>query len=187
MRPAREPRVAVAGATGAVGNQLVDLIAARGFSHRELKLFATDSEAERTIAVIGEECLTEPLTSPADLAGFDLAFLALPAARAAEIIAARPGPMLIDLSAAGRSVPGAAMTAPGLTPRAVIDQLRGTMVFAVPHPAAHALAACIDALGAHGGFRRGNRDAWCKRRRQGYAGGYGGSDGQPPKRTARSR
>ena len=44
------------------------------------------------------------------------------------------------------------MTAPGLTPRAVIDQLRGTMVFAVPHPAAHALAACIDALGAHGGF-----------------------------------
>jgi len=36
MSASPEPRVAVVGATGAVGNQLIELIAARGFQLSEL-------------------------------------------------------------------------------------------------------------------------------------------------------
>ena len=124
MSIAREPRVAVVGATGAVGNQLIELIAARGFPLSELKLFATEAGATQTVDAAGEQRLVDALESPADFRGFDIAFLAIPAPRAAEIIAARPGPLLIDLSAASRPPSDVPMVAPGLTSREAIAQLR---------------------------------------------------------------
>jgi len=152
MSISREPRVAVVGATGAVGNQLIELIAARGFQLSELKLFASEAGATQTVDAAGEERLVDALESPADLRDFDIAFLAIPAARAGEIIAARPGPILIDLSAANRPPSDVPMVAPGLTAREAIAKLRKAMVFATPHPVAHVLATCLKALGAHGGF-----------------------------------
>jgi len=152
MSISREPRVAVVGATGAVGNQLIELIAARGFQLSELKLFATEAGATQTVDAAGEERLVDALESPADLREFDIAFLAIPAARAGEIVAARPGPILIDLSAANRSPSDVPMVAPGLTSRQAIAQLRKAMVFATPHPVAHVLATCLKALATHGGF-----------------------------------
>jgi aspartate-semialdehyde dehydrogenase len=152
MSISREPKVAVVGATGSVGNQLIELIAARGFQLSELKLFATEAGAMQTVDAAGEERLVEALESPAELRGFDIAFLAVPAPRAAEIVAARPGPILIDLSAANRSPSDAPMVAPGLTSREAIAQLRNAMVFATPHPVAHVLATCLKALDARAGF-----------------------------------
>ncbi len=152
MSTPREPRVAVVGATGAVGNQLIELIAARGFQLSELKLFATEAGAMQTVDAAGEERLVDALGSPADLRDFDLAFLAIPAPRAAEIVAAIPGPILIDLSAANRPPSGVPMVAPGLTPREAIAKLRNSKLFAIPHPAAHVLGTCLKALGAHDGF-----------------------------------
>ncbi|MGH7814261.1 MAG: hypothetical protein ACREQI_09700 [Candidatus Binataceae bacterium] len=153
MRPADELRVAVVGATGAVGTQLVELIAARGFPHRELKLFAGETGTAAALEAGGESRLVETLSAPGDLSDFDIAFLALPAPRAAEIVSARPGPILIDLSAANR-VPDSKVPifAPGLTPNAEIELLRTATVVAPPHPAAHAIAACLKALDAHDGF-----------------------------------
>jgi aspartate-semialdehyde dehydrogenase len=152
MSTTREPRVAVVGATGAVGNQLIELIAARGFQLSELKLFATEAGAMQTVDAAGEERLVDALESPAGLRGFDIAFLAIPAPRADEIVAAQPGPVLIDLSAANRPPIDVPMVAPGLTSRESFAQLRKAKVFATPHPAAHVLATCLKALGAHTGF-----------------------------------
>lgn len=152
MSIAREPRVAVVGATGAVGNQLIELIAARGFQLSELKLFATESGAMQTLDAAGEERLVEALESPDGLREFDLAFLAIPAPRAAEIVAARPGPRLIDLSGAGQAHPNVPMVAPGLTSREALARLRDAMVFTTPHPMAHVLATCLKALGPTTGF-----------------------------------
>jgi aspartate-semialdehyde dehydrogenase len=152
MSNTREPRVAVVGATGAVGNQLIELIAARGFQLSDLKLFTTESGAMQTVDAGGEERLVDALESPADLRDFDIAFLAIPAPRAAEIIAAQPGPILIDLSAANHPPSDAPMVAPGLTPRPAFAQLRNSKLFAIPHPAAHVLATCLKALGNRGGF-----------------------------------
>ena len=152
MSTTREPRVAVVGATGAVGNQLIELIAARGFQLSELKLFATEAGAMQTVDAAGEERLVDALESPADLRDFNIAFLATPAPRAAEIVAAQPGPILIDLSAANRPHSDVPMVAPGLTSRETFAQLRNAKLFAVPHPAAHVLATCLKALGIHTGF-----------------------------------
>jgi aspartate-semialdehyde dehydrogenase len=152
MSNTREPKVAVVGATGAVGNQLIELIAARGFQLSELKLFTTEAGAMQTVDAGGEERLVDALENPAELRDFDIAFLAIPAPRAAEIIAAQPGPILIDLSAANRPPSDVPMVAPGLTSREAFAQLRNTKVFAIPHPAAHVLATCLTALGTRAGF-----------------------------------
>ncbi|MGB8683309.1 MAG: hypothetical protein WCD12_10530 [Candidatus Binatus sp.] len=152
MSTTREPRVAVVGATGAVGNQLIELIAARGFQLSELKLFATEAGAMQTVDAAGEERLVDALENPGDLRDFDIAFLAIPAPRAAEIIAAQPGPILLDLSAANRPPTDVPMVAPGLTSRESFAQLRKAKIFATPHPAAHVLATCLKALGANSGF-----------------------------------
>jgi aspartate-semialdehyde dehydrogenase len=148
----RDPRVAVVGATGAVGNQLIELIAARGFQLSDLKLFTTEAGAMQTVDAGGEERLVDALESPADLRDFDIAFLAIPGPRAAEIVAAQPGPILIDLSAANRPPSDVPMVAPGLTSREALAHLRNARVFAIPHPAAHVLATCLKALGGYGGF-----------------------------------
>ncbi|HUA32383.1 MAG TPA: hypothetical protein VMA09_02165 [Candidatus Binataceae bacterium] len=148
MAENRDPSVAIVGATGIVGNQLIELIGARGIALGELKLFATESGAAGTVSGVGEESLVEVLTSPEDLRGFDIVFLALPAPRAAEIVAANPGPKLIDLSAATQQPSEVALFAPGLTPRAQIEARRSETVFAVPHPVAHTLAICLSAVGS---------------------------------------
>jgi aspartate-semialdehyde dehydrogenase len=152
MNISREPRVAIVGATGAVGNQLIELIAARGFQLSDLKLFATEAGAMQTLDAGGEERLVDALESPDALRDFDLAFLAIPHHRAAEIVAAQPGPRLIDLSRASEPPGNVPMVAPGLTSREALEKLRTAMVFTTPHPVAHVLATCLKALGPPTGF-----------------------------------
>lgn len=152
MSPTREPRVAVVGATGAVGNQLVELLETRAFPKGELRLFAMATDTASTIEIEDTEFEVEEFADPQDLHGFDVAFLAVPERTANEIIAARPGPLLIDLSGAIRMPSGQPMVTPGITGRERIDELRGRMVFETPHPAAHALATILRALGIEGGF-----------------------------------
>jgi aspartate-semialdehyde dehydrogenase len=148
----REPKVAVVGATGAVGNQLVELLETRAFSKGDLTLFASPSGASSTIEIEEDEFDIEELESPESLRPFSLAFLALPSERAAEIISARPGPLLIDLSGASRLPSGQPLVSPGITSRDRLGELRGQMVFEVPHPAAHALAVIFGALEVRSGF-----------------------------------
>lgn len=145
-------RVAVVGATGAVGSQLVELLCERGFPFSELRLFASPESAEPPLEFNDQRYPVEPLRDPADLTGFDVAFLAVPPSAASEIIHARPGPLLIDLSAAGRMPSGVPMAAPALTPRQRMLDLSGQMVLATPHPAAEAIAGVIKALGVESSF-----------------------------------
>lgn len=152
MAIGREPKVAVVGATGAVGNQLVELLETRAFPKGELRLFATASGASTTIEIEGAEYEVEAFDAADDLRSFDLAFLAVPERAAADIVAARPGPLLIDLSGATRTPSNQPMVSPGLTSRERLNDLRGKMVFETPHPAAHALATIVRALGIDSGF-----------------------------------
>ena len=152
MPPAREPRVAVVGATGAVGNQLVELLETRAFPKGELRLFAMASDGAATIEIEDAEFEVEEFGDPVELRGFDVAFLAVPQQAAADIIATRPGPLLIDLSGAMRAPSGQPLIAPGITSRERLNELRGRMVFETPHPAAHAMATILRALGIQNGF-----------------------------------
>jgi aspartate-semialdehyde dehydrogenase len=150
--PSRELRIAVVGATGAVGEQIVELIDARALPCAELALFATERGATQTIEALGEALIVAEFHDPSELSRFDLAFLAVAPSWAADIARARPGPLLVDLSAALRApaeVPATSLVAPGFTPAHRIGEFAAdNMVIAIPHPAAHALATVIDAAGA---------------------------------------
>ncbi|MGH7950053.1 MAG: hypothetical protein ACREQF_12560 [Candidatus Binataceae bacterium] len=149
----RELRVAVVGATGAVGGQLLELILSRSFPTSELRPFASDAGEAATVDIGDEHHVVHRLESPAQLTRFDIAFLAVPERIAQEIIAARPGPILIDLSGATRApAPAMPLVAPGLTSRARLSELRSQRVFATPHPAAHTIATCLQALEIDSGF-----------------------------------
>ena len=59
------------GATGAVGNQLVELLETRAFPKGELRLFAKASDTSSTIEIEEAEFEVEELGDPADLHDFE--------------------------------------------------------------------------------------------------------------------
>lgn len=149
----RELTVAVVGATGAVGSQIVELLDARALPCAELALFASERGAAQTVDAMGKARPVAELDNPAALARFDLAFLAVAPSWAADIVRARPGPVLVDLSAASRAPsPSAPLVAPGFTPPARVAELAAqSKVLAIAHPAAHVLATIVSAAGAQNG------------------------------------
>jgi aspartate-semialdehyde dehydrogenase len=153
--PGRELRIAVVGATGAVGEQIVELIDARALPCAELALFASERGAAQTVEALGDALLVAEFHEPAELSRFDIAFLAVAPSWAADIVRARPGPLLVDLSAALRApadVPAIPFVAPGFTPPERIAEVAASnRVVAIPHPAAHALATIISAAGGQNG------------------------------------
>jgi aspartate-semialdehyde dehydrogenase len=148
----RQPRVAVVGATGTVGGQLVDLIGEREFPFAELKLFASEAGSSEPIESEGKRHPVARLNAPSELANFDIAFLALPEERALELIDEHPGPILIDLSAVARPPANTPVVAPGVISREQVRKLQANKVFAVPNPAAQVIATIIAATGASNGF-----------------------------------
>ena len=153
--PGRELRIAVVGATGAVGEQIVELIDARALPCAELALFASERGAAQTLEALGEALLVAEFHEPAELSRFDLVFLAVAPSWAADIVRARPGPLLVDVSAALRApseIPSIPLAAPAFTPLERIAEFAASSnVIAIPHPAAHALATIISAVGAQSG------------------------------------
>jgi aspartate-semialdehyde dehydrogenase len=128
------------------------LLAERGFLLSELKLFASERGAAETVGVGNHDRPVAEFNGPADLAGFDLAFLAISPGLASDIVRAHPGPLLIDLSAAGRIASNVLMAAPGFVSRERLSALKAGDVVAIPHPSAYALATIVKALDANAGF-----------------------------------
>jgi len=147
-------RIALVGARGTVGVQIAELLGQRDVTHAELKLFGAAGSADAEGVESGRETLAvEELEAITQLAPFDIAFLAIPAERAAAVVAARPGPLLIDLSAASRApLDTLALAAPGLTPREQITGMKKPGLIGVPHPAAQVIAAILKALEIGSGF-----------------------------------
>ena len=152
MASQNDLRLAVVGATGAIGRDLIELLGERGFSSAELKLFASEASAAASLEIAGADLAVDEFSSPLDLRGFDVAFLAVPAAIAFEIRQAEPGPILIDLSAANRlPTRGVPLVAPGHTSPKDIAEKKSGRIFEVPHPAAQAMASILQAAGVEAG------------------------------------
>jgi aspartate-semialdehyde dehydrogenase len=140
------------GAAGAVGLQLAELIGERNVLGANLTLFGSPDGSVSEVEVGGQPTPVTPLTSVEALKDFDFVFLALPADTAAGIVAANPGPTIIDLSAASRMPGSTPIVAPGLTPRERFRELRSSKLFAPPHPAAQTIANVLNALEVRSGF-----------------------------------
>ena len=98
-----DPVVAVLGATGAVGNVVLDVLAERNFPCRELIPLASSGSAGKSISFGGQEHIVQEAT-PESFAGIDLVFSAVDSSVSRELVphAVNAGAIVIDKTSAWR-------------------------------------------------------------------------------------
>ena len=133
QRIAAEPTVAVVGATGAVGEELLALLAERRFPVRNLRLFASARSAGRTLHALGRNVTVEPLV-PGCFDGTDIAFFSASGGVSKEWApqAVASGAWAIDKSSAFRMDRRSPLAIPEVNGE-VLDALQAPTIVAVPN------------------------------------------------------
>lgn len=110
-------RVAIVGATGAVGQEFAAVLAQRRFPAHSYRLLASQRSAGRTTDWLNGPATVEALT-PAAFDGVDLAFFSAGAAVSREFAphATRAGALVIDNSSAFRMDPAVPLVVPEVNP-----------------------------------------------------------------------
>ena len=112
-------RVAILGATGAVGQEFLNLIEERKFPFSELRLLASSRSAGKKIAFMGKEYTVEETTADS-FAGIDIALFAGGAAsKEFAPHAVKAGAVVIDNSSAFRMNPEVPLVVPEVNPEAI--------------------------------------------------------------------
>ena len=112
-------RVAILGATGAVGQEFLNLIEERKFPFSELRLLASSRSAGKKIAFMGKEYTVEETTADS-FAGIDIALFAGGAAsKEFAPYAVKAGAVVIDNSSAFRMDPKVPLVVPEVNPEAI--------------------------------------------------------------------
>ncbi len=95
--------VAVVGATGAVGQEMINILEERGFPVANLSLYASERSAGKKLGFQDKEILVKKLTTDS-FKGIDIALFSAGASRSLEFapIAAKAGAVVIDNSSAFR-------------------------------------------------------------------------------------
>jgi len=132
-RIASEPAVAVVGATGAVGEELLALLEERRFPARSVRVFASARSAGRTLHALGRDVTVEPLV-PGCFAGTDIAFFSASSGVSKEWApqAVASGAWAIDKSSAFRMDRRFPLAIPEVN-GAVLDALQAPTIVAVPN------------------------------------------------------
>ena len=109
---AAEPRIAVVGATGAVGEVALGLLAERGF--RDVRAFASERSAGKRVAFGDGDLLVEEATHDALAADLDVCFFSVGTAASRDLVpaAARGGAVCVDKSSAFRLADGVPLVVP---------------------------------------------------------------------------
>ena len=140
-------RVAIVGATGAVGGRLLELIDERALACAELRLYSSEDHVGEAIESGETVRRVEVLSDPSELSEFDVVFLAVQRADAEKLLDAISGPVVVDISAASLPPSRTPFVAPGFATREQVRDLSRLKLFHVPHPAALALSVIVNALG----------------------------------------
>lgn len=113
--------VAIAGATGAVGQELLQVLQKRRFPIRELTLLASAKSAGKTIR-FGEDSLTVKELKPDSFKGVDIALFSAGGGRSLEFAphAVEAGAVVIDNSSAYRMDPQVPLVVPEINPEAAL-------------------------------------------------------------------
>ncbi|MDT8445486.1 MAG: aspartate-semialdehyde dehydrogenase [bacterium] len=106
-------KVAIAGATGAVGADLIDLLERRNFPLSSLKLLASARSVGKKLTFKGQEITVEELTADS-FEGIDLAFFSAGGSRSEEFApaAVKAGAIVVDNSSAFRMDEGVPLVVP---------------------------------------------------------------------------
>jgi aspartate-semialdehyde dehydrogenase len=139
---AKLQRVAVVGATGTLGRELIDQLAERRFPIQELVPIASERSVGEDVEWLGHEL---PIVTEHTLAGLDLVFLCTPSAAAPEWLRAALTARVacIDCSGAGAAREEIPLLDPERAPSAAA---LASPVLSLPSPAALALARVVSAL-----------------------------------------
>ena len=116
----RKFKVAVAGATGAVGGAMLDVLARRNFPLAELRLLASERSVGKKLKFKGEEIAVQ-LLSKDSFEGIDVALFSAGGDRSLEFApaAAAAGAVVIDNSSAYRMDPEIPLVVPEVNPQAI--------------------------------------------------------------------
>ena len=112
--------VAIVGATGAVGQELVAVLERRGFPLTELRPLASPRSAGRTVSLGGRDW-TVKVAEPGAFEGIDIAFFSAGATRSRELVphARAAGALVVDNSSAFRMDEGVPLVVPEVNPDAL--------------------------------------------------------------------
>ncbi len=181
-------RVAIVGATGAVGQELLTVLQERSFPIAELKLLASARSEGKKITFCGEE-LTVTEAKPSSFKNVDIAFFAGgPVSKELVPEAVKEGAVAIDNSSAFRLDPDVPLVVPEVNPDDV-EKHRGiianpncsTTIFVVPlkplHDAARVKRAVVTTMQAVSGAGKEAIDELLLQTKQVLA----GEDVQQPK------
>ncbi|MFJ6750707.1 aspartate-semialdehyde dehydrogenase [Streptomyces sp. NPDC091266] len=107
------PRIALVGATGAVGTTLIQLIEERGFRYRDIRLVASARSAGRELTVDGRSCTVEALDT-FDFSAVDVAFFSAGGSVSTKWVpsAVAQGALVIDNTNAFRMDPDTPLVVP---------------------------------------------------------------------------
>ncbi len=139
-----DPRVAIVGATGAVGAVALTVLAERGFPMERLRLTASERSVGKRLAFAGSEIEVEA-TTPEIFAESDIAFISANDAVSREmaVVAREQGCVVIDDSGVWRMDPEVPLVVPEIN-AADVDAHRG--ILAIPNCSTTPLAMTLDAL-----------------------------------------
>ena len=149
MRP---QNIAVVGATGAVGVEILRVLERRNFPVASLKLLASKRSVGKTLEFKGKQHVVEELAADA-FKGMDIAFFSAGATRSREFIPAAKsaGAVVIDNSSAFRMDPNTPLVVPEVNPG---DLRRHKGVIANPNCTAAILAVAVWPIHQAVGIRR---------------------------------
>ncbi|MBC7529708.1 MAG: aspartate-semialdehyde dehydrogenase [Chthonomonadaceae bacterium] len=110
-------RVAIAGATGAVGTEFLSLLASREFPLESLRLLASERSVGRSLVFRGRAYPVD-LLEPDAFEGIDIAFFSAGGTRTKEFApdAVRAGALVVDNSSAYRMDPNVPLVIPEVNP-----------------------------------------------------------------------
>ena len=117
--------VAVAGATGAVGEVMMQVLAERKFPVRRIKLLASERSVGKTLTFRGEAVKVEQLTTDS-FQGVDIALFSAGASRSKEFAPAawKAGAVVVDNSSAFRMDPEVPLVVPEINAHAIAQYVK---------------------------------------------------------------
>jgi len=122
MSENKKYNVAIAGATGAVGGAMLDVLKRRDFPINELRLLASERSVGKKINFKGEEIAVQLLSEDA-FEGIDIALFSAGATRSLDFApaAAKAGALVVDNSSAYRMDPEIPLVVPEVNPQAIAE------------------------------------------------------------------
>jgi aspartate-semialdehyde dehydrogenase len=151
----RKYRVAIAGATGAVGREMIKVLEEREFPVSDLVPLASERSEGQKFEFQGREVTVKRL-KPDSFAGVEIALFSPGATVSREFggHAARAGAVVIDNSSAFRMDPDVPLVVPEVNPQAIAQALEGRRIIANPNCSTIQLVVVMKPLHDAAGLQR---------------------------------